>query len=106
MCLAIPSKVLEIDENNVAKVDTLGVIREVSLDLIDEEVKPGDYILIHVGYAMSKIDEKAALESLEVYKQLAEAVKDVDFGDIEPERLVNEDGPLLYKPKADDETNS
>ncbi len=106
MCLAIPSKVLEIDENNVAKVDTLGVIREVSLDLIDEEVKVGDYVLIHVGYAMSKIDEKAALESLEVYKQLAEAAKDVDFGEIEPERLVSEDGPLLYKPKVDDESNS
>ncbi len=98
MCLAIPSKVLKIDENNVAEVDTLGVKREVSLDLINEEVKVGDYVLIHVGYAMSKIDEKAALESLEVYKQLAEAASEEEFA-IDPERLVNEEGPLLYKPE-------
>lgn len=98
MCLAIPSKVLKIDENNIAEVDTLGVKREVSLDLISEEVKVGDYVLIHVGYAMSKIDEKAALESLELYKIMAEAASKDNF-EIEPEKLVTEDGPLLYKPE-------
>jgi len=98
MCLAIPSKVLKIDENNIAEVDTLGVKREVSLDLIQEEVKVGDYVLIHVGYAMSKIDEKAALESLELYKIMAEAASKDNF-EIEPEKLVTEDGPLLYKPE-------
>jgi len=102
MCLAIPSKVLSIDENNIAEVDTLGVKRQVSLDLIQEEVKPGDYVLIHVGYAMGKIDEKEALESIEVYKMLAEAAMQDDF-EIDPERLVNEDGPLLYKPEEDKE---
>jgi hydrogenase expression/formation protein HypC len=102
MCLAIPSKVLKIDENNMAEVDTLGVKRTVSLDLIQEEVKPGDYVLIHVGYAMSKIDEKFALESIEVYKQLVEASME-DENPIAPEDLVKEDGPLLYKPKADNE---
>lgn len=102
MCLAIPSKVLKVDENNMAEVDTLGVKRTVSLDLIQEEVKPGDYVLIHVGYAMSKIDEKFALESIEVYKQLAEAAA-IEEDEISPERLVNEDGPLLYKPKVEDE---
>ena len=49
MCLSIPSKVIEIDENNVATVETLGVTRKVSLDLISEEVKVGEYVLIHVG---------------------------------------------------------
>ncbi len=100
MCLAIPSKVLNIDENNIAEVDTLGVKRKVSLDLIAEEVNPGDYVLIHVGYAMNKIDEKAALESLEVYKMLADAAIKEE-SPISPEDLVNEDGPLLYKPKED-----
>jgi hydrogenase expression/formation protein HypC len=100
MCLAIPSKVLSVDENNVAEVDTLGVKRQVSLDLIQEEVKPGDYVLIHVGYAMGKIDEKEALESIEVYKMLAEAAMQDDF-EIDPERLVNEDGPLLYNPEEE-----
>ena len=100
MCLAIPSKVLSIDENNIAEVDTLGVKRQVSLDLIQEEVKPGDYVLIHVGYAMGKIDEKEALESIEVYKMLAEAAMQDDF-EIDPERLVKEDGPPLYKPEEE-----
>ena len=79
MCLSIPSKVIEIDENNVATVETLGVTRKVSLDLISDEVKVGEYVLIHVGYAMQKIDTQFALESLEVYKQIAE---DMDAGKI------------------------
>ena len=72
MCHSIPSKVIEIDENNVATVETLGVTRKVSLDLISEEVKVGEYVLIHVGYAMQKIDTQFALESLEVYQKIAD----------------------------------
>ena len=79
MCLSIPSKVIEIDENNVATVETLGVTRKVSLDLISEEVNVGEYVLIHVGYAMQKIDTQFALESLEVYQKIAE---DMDTGKI------------------------
>ena len=79
MCLSIPSKVIEIDENNVATVETLGVTRKVSLDLISEDVKVGEYVLIHVGYAMQKIDTQFALESLEVYQKIAE---DMDVGKI------------------------
>ena len=79
MCLSIPSKVIAIDENNVATVETLGVTRKVSLDLISEEVKVGEYVLIHVGYAMQKIDTQFALESLEVYQKIAE---DMDAGKI------------------------
>ena len=67
MCLSIPSKVLSIDENNFAIVETLGVKRGVSLDLIGEPVAVGEYILIHVGFAMSKIDTEQALASLELY---------------------------------------
>ena len=79
MCLSIPSKVIEIDENNVATVETLGVTRKVSLGLISEEIKVGEYVLIHVGYAMQKIDPQFALESLEVYQKIAE---DMDAGKI------------------------
>ena len=79
MCLSIPSKVIEVDENNVATVETLGVTRKVSLDLISEEVKVDEYVLIHVGYAMQKIDTQFALESLEVYQKIAE---DMDAGKI------------------------
>ncbi|MDQ7082705.1 MAG: HypC/HybG/HupF family hydrogenase formation chaperone [Aquificota bacterium] len=49
MCLAIPSRVVELKEDGTAVVDTLGVRRQVSLDLLQEDVKEGDYVLIHVG---------------------------------------------------------
>ncbi|RVY81198.1 HypC/HybG/HupF family hydrogenase formation chaperone [Helicobacter pylori] len=69
MCLAIPSKVIAIN-NNVALLETLGVQREASLDLMGESVKVGDYALLHIGYVMSKIDEKEALESIELYQEM------------------------------------
>ncbi len=69
MCLAIPSKVIAIN-NNVVLLETLGVQREASLDLMGERVKVGDYVLLHIGYVMSKIDEKEALESIALYQEM------------------------------------
>ncbi len=69
MCLAIPSKVIAINDN-VAILETLGVQREASLDLMGESVKVGDYVLLHIGYVMSKIDEKEALESIKLYQEM------------------------------------
>ncbi|EQD93070.1 hydrogenase assembly protein HupF [Helicobacter pylori PZ5086] len=69
MCLAIPSKVIAINDN-VALLETLGVQREARLDLMGESVKVGDYVLLHIGYVMSKIDEKEALESIELYQEM------------------------------------
>ncbi|OOC24936.1 HypC/HybG/HupF family hydrogenase formation chaperone [Helicobacter pylori] len=69
MCLAIPSKVIAINDD-VAILETLGVQREASLDLMGESVKVGDYVLLHIGYVMSKIDEKEALESIELYQEM------------------------------------
>ncbi len=69
MCLAIPSKVIAINDN-VALLETLGVQREASLDLMGESVGVGDYVLLHIGYVMSKIDEKEALESIELYQEM------------------------------------
>ncbi|GAA8134182.1 HypC/HybG/HupF family hydrogenase formation chaperone [Helicobacter pylori] len=69
MCLAIPSKVIAI-KDNVVLLETLGVQREASLDLMGESVKVGDYVLLHIGYVMSKIDEKEALESIELYQEM------------------------------------
>ena len=75
MCLSIPSRVVEIDENNMATVDTMGIKRQVSLDLMADEIVIGDYILIHVGFAMNKIDEDEALQSLQVYREILEAME-------------------------------
>ncbi len=77
MCLSIPSKVIKIDkEENSAVVDTMGVKREVSLDLMDQSVEEGDFVLIHVGYAMNKIDEYDALESLKLYEEIIQKMEE------------------------------
>lgn len=74
MCLSIPSKVVSIDtENNIATVDTMGVQRTAGLDLMEEgSVQIGDYVLLHIGFIMNKIDEEDALESLRVYQEILE----------------------------------
>ncbi len=79
MCLAIPSKVIEIDlEKNVALVETLGVQREASLDLMQDPVEINDYVLLHIGYVMSKIDREDALESISLYQEMIEKMPDED----------------------------
>ncbi len=81
MCLSIPSKVIAIDENNMATVDTMGVRRQVTLDLILEPVVVGEYLLIHVGFAMNKIDVEDAEESLRIFAEIVEAMKDGEIDD-------------------------
>ncbi len=73
MCLAIPGKIVEfVDlENHIAKVDVGGVRRNVNIGMLDEEgVNIGDYVLIHVGFAMSKIDEQEAAETLRLLQEI------------------------------------
>ncbi len=71
MCLSIPSKVVKIDkEKATAVVDTMGVQREVGIDFVEDEVKVGDYVLIHIGFAMNIISEEDALASIETYKEI------------------------------------
>ncbi|MDR1614290.1 MAG: HypC/HybG/HupF family hydrogenase formation chaperone [Campylobacteraceae bacterium] len=83
MCLSIPSRVVEIDEHNNATVETLGVLRKVSLDLIDEKVEAGEYVLIHVGFAMGKISEEEAKESLALYEEIAAKMRDGTIDELE-----------------------
>jgi hydrogenase expression/formation protein HypC len=70
MCLAIPSKVIEIKDEGTVIVDTMGSKRLVSTMLLEEPAVIGDYLLIHVGYAMQKIDEKEAEESLDLFREI------------------------------------
>jgi hydrogenase expression/formation protein HypC len=72
MCLGIPAKVIEIDKN-VAKVELGGLLREISLDLCPE-VSVGDYVLIHTGFAIQRLDEEDARETLDLLRQIAETV--------------------------------
>ena len=80
MCLSIPSKVVKIDkESNTATVDTMGVQRDASLHLMTEdEVSIGDYVLLHIGFVMNKIDEEDALASIETYREIIELMNEED----------------------------
>lgn len=72
MCLAVPSKIIEINEDT-GIVDVEGVKREVGLHLI-EEPRVGDYVIVHAGFAINKIDENEALETLRLFREIAESV--------------------------------
>ena len=75
MCLAIPGKIVEIVdvENHIAKVEVGGVKRNINIGMLPEnETHVGDYVLIHVGFAMSKVDEAEAHETLRVLQELGE----------------------------------
>jgi hydrogenase expression/formation protein HypC len=73
MCLAIPSQIEKINEDNTAIVNTMGVRRLVSLELLGEPIKEGDWVLIHVGFAISKLNEEEALKALELFEEILEA---------------------------------
>lgn len=74
MCLAIPAQVIEIvdDERRLALVDIAGLRRNVNVGLLDDEggARPGDWVLIHVGFALSKVDEEEAQATLKLLEQM------------------------------------
>ena len=72
MCLAIPSKITKI-ENNMATIDVEGIQREASLMLL-EDARVGDYVIVHAGFAISKLDEAAARETLDLLREAIAAV--------------------------------
>jgi hydrogenase expression/formation protein HypC len=72
MCLGVPGKVVEVD-GFVATVDFWGVRRQIRLELVDEPVAPGDYVLNHVGYAIRRIPPEEIGETLELYESLMAA---------------------------------
>jgi hydrogenase expression/formation protein HypC len=79
MCLGIPGQVVEIvdDANDIAKVEVSGVKRNVSVALVRPEgIGPGDWVLIHVGFAMSKIDEQEAHETMKTLNSMGDVYTD------------------------------
>jgi hydrogenase expression/formation protein HypC len=72
MCLSVPGKIVKI-KNNMARVDVGGMLRDISLDLCPE-VSLGEYVLIHAGFAIQKVDEEEAKETLDLLKKMAEAI--------------------------------
>ena len=75
MCLAIPGQIIELvdPDNQIAKVDVVGVRRNINVSLIAEDpggAQPGDWVLIHVGFAISRIDEEEARATRELLQQM------------------------------------
>ena len=87
MCLGVPGRIVAID-GNLATVDFWGVQRQVRLDVVDERVQPGDYILNHVGYAIRRIPSAEIAATLELYEELlrhAAAEEDLMAADVRAE---------------------
>ena len=70
MCLGIPAKVVQIDESKQGKVDYLGTKVKANLSLI-ENVTVGDWVIIHAGFAISKLDEEEAQETLQLLREIS-----------------------------------
>jgi hydrogenase expression/formation protein HypC len=78
MCLAVPGKIVEaadVGSSRIAKVQFGGVSRQVYLDFVPE-AQPGDYVLVHVGFAISRVEPEEALRTYELLKQMGELVED------------------------------
>jgi hydrogenase expression/formation protein HypC len=73
MCLGIPSKIISI-ENLKATIDVYGAQRDISLMLLENEVKVGDYVIVHAGFAIQKLQEDVAKETLGYFNQYLEAL--------------------------------
>lgn len=81
MCLAIPGKIVELvdEENSLAKVEVGGVRRNVNIGMLDKDTtRVGDYVLIHVGFAMSKVDEAEAEETLRLLKEVGQYQEELE----------------------------
>jgi len=81
VCLAIPGKIVEIvdEENSIAKVEVGGVRRNVNVGMLDrEEAAVGNYVLIHVGFAMTRIDEQEAKETLRMLEEIGQYQDEFD----------------------------
>lgn len=78
MCLGIPSKIISI-ENLKATIDVYGAQRDISLMLLENEVQVGDYVLVHAGFAIQKLQEDIAKETLGYFNQYLEALDAEEF---------------------------
>ncbi len=68
MCLAIPMEIISIEEN-VARVEVGGVKNQVRLDIIDEQAQVGDFVIVHAGFALRRLDRQEGLETLKLFQE-------------------------------------
>jgi hydrogenase expression/formation protein HypC len=70
MCIAFPGKIISINDDNCATIDVGGTKLETRLDIVNEEVKTGDYVICHAGFALQKVDYDEAQERLKLLKEI------------------------------------
>jgi hydrogenase expression/formation protein HypC len=80
MCLGIPGKIIAIADNGLAQVDFNGIRQEVSL-MLCPEAQVGDYVLVHVGFAIQRLEHEDALETLRLFREIEEANRATTSGE-------------------------
>ncbi|HHW20455.1 HypC/HybG/HupF family hydrogenase formation chaperone [Thermodesulfovibrio thiophilus] len=75
MCLAVPSKIIELD-GYMATVDVMGLKKQISLMLLPEEPKIGDYVLVHAGFAINKMEPAEAEEALKIFQKIFQEMEE------------------------------
>lgn len=95
MCLAVPAQVVALHEDQLATVSLAGVTRKISVDLVDG-LSVGDWVAVHVGFALHRIDEEEAKATLSLFESIAEALTElgVPQGEEAPHEPVDEAGPV------------
>jgi hydrogenase expression/formation protein HypC len=79
MCLAVPSLIISKD-GQMATVDVFGARKDISLALVSDDIKVGDYVLVHAGFAIQKMDRDESLDTLQLLRELTEIMEDSDKG--------------------------
>ncbi|MFG3104407.1 HypC/HybG/HupF family hydrogenase formation chaperone [Streptomyces sp. NPDC048182] len=95
MCLAVPGKVLTVEERDgtrMATVDFGGVVKEVCLEYLPD-LEVGEYAIVHVGFALQRLDEESARQTLELFEQLG--MLQEEFGDPWEQAALMDGGPEL-----------
>jgi hydrogenase expression/formation protein HypC len=85
MCLAIPSKIISVDDSR-AIIDVYGARRNISLMLLEDKVDIGDYVIVHAGFAIQKLREDVAKETLGYFDQYLEAIAAEEFPEQPPKK--------------------
>jgi hydrogenase expression/formation protein HypC len=81
MCLAVPSLIVS-KEGQLATVDVFGARKEISLALVSDDIGVGDYVLVHAGFAIQKVDKSEALDTLQLFRELSEVMEDSGKGPV------------------------
>jgi hydrogenase expression/formation protein HypC len=92
MCLAIPGKVLSIDRSAtpvMGNVSFGGIQKKICLEWLPE-VQVGEYVIVHVGFALSTLDEKEALETLKLFEEIEGSFDELKDGDLDPPKATGE----------------